>query len=176
MLIISVTGTVSSLSYPTLAGLRSDLIKDLGKVGLQPSGVVLNTTLLGSIEFHYDISGTVTFPDSVTEDPYSVAFQVGNSLLYLTGYQATASPGADSQTPLSDVVLDPIHAATSTIGKGIDTIEQDIASFVKGATDAAAQTAQHVERDVLIVAGLIIVGIVVIAFSPHIGKIARAAV
>lgn len=178
-MVINFSGTVSSLSYPTIAGLRSALIAQLSLDNAPPGSVEIHTTFFGSIEWHYDVNGTVSFPDALGWGETELVNEVVSVLASLTGYQYTATANTP-QPALSDVVADPINGMIHGAESALDSVKAMGGSIAGSVTDAVkglqgdlTSTAKAVERDVLIVAGLVIVGIVVIAFSPQVSKAAR---
>jgi hypothetical protein len=173
---VNITGTASSLSYPTIAGLRSDLIARLTLDNAPPASVTLKTTVLGSVEWHYDLTGTVEFPDDLGWSGTDLVSEVTGVLAALTGYQFTGS--ADTPQPvLSDVVADPVNGALQGAHTALQSVEDmggKIAAGVEGAVSSVGAIGKSLEKDVLILGGLVILGIVVIAFSPQLSKTAGA--
>lgn len=173
---VNITGTASSLTYPTIAGLRSDLIARLTLDNAPPTSVTLKTTVLGSVEWHYDIAGTLEFPDDLGWSQTDVVAEVTSVLAALTGYQFTGSANAP-QPVLSDVVADPISSALNGAKSALQDVEDmggKIAAGVEGAVSGVGAIGKSLEKDVLILGGLVILGIVVIAFSPQLSKTAGA--
>lgn len=188
---VQVTGQASSLSSPTVAGLQSDLIAFLAANGLPASSVVLNTSILGSLEWHYPVSGVVIVAAIPTQETDDLVNAVSAALFTLTGYQATASfstavdpqgrtigTGAIQQPGIGGSIDHTVATIENLPGNIAAAVENAAAGLKNAAGSTGAGIASlfaNLQKDVLILGGLVIVGIVVIAFSPQLSKSIKAA-